>query len=122
MGEERVWAALSETNRRAVLAALVPGEMTVTGIAAEVGLTQPTTSKHLKVLRDAELVAVRVCGQHRWYSVDPAGLQLIDAWLAPYRQRWTTSLDRLGSHLDAQSNSPAPVQHQEKEIDHDRPT
>lgn len=99
MSDEDVWAALAEPNRRAVLAALTTDELTVTAIADAVGLSQPTTSKHLKVLRDAGLVSVRRQGQQRWYAIDPAGLQTIDRWLEPYRRRWTDALARLDAHL-----------------------
>ena len=64
------------------------------------GLSQPGTSKHLKVLRDAGLVRVRVQAQRRVYEVDPAPLVELDAWLAPYRELWEAKLDALGRHLD----------------------
>ena len=66
-------------------------------------LTQPTVSKHLRVLREAGLVEVRHDAQRRWYRLRPEPLVEIDSWLAPYRQLWTASLDgTLGQrHLDA---------------------
>jgi DNA-binding transcriptional ArsR family regulator len=98
---EAVWAALSDTHRRALLEALRPGERTVGELVAEVGLSQPATSKHLRVLREAGLVQVRVDAQRRVYAIDPAGLAPLDAWLAPYRRLWNDRLDALGRHLDA---------------------
>jgi len=67
----------------------------------ELGLSQPGTSKHLRVLRDAGLVRVRPEAQRRIYEIDPAPLAELDAWLDPYRQLWEARLDALGRHLDA---------------------
>ena len=53
-------------------------------IVSELGVSQPTVSKHLKVLRDAELVSVREEGQHRYYSLSSAPLDEVDAWLVPF--------------------------------------
>jgi DNA-binding transcriptional ArsR family regulator len=65
------------------------------------GLSQPGTSKHLRVLRDAGLVRVRPEAQRRIYEINPAPLAELDAWLGPYRQLWEARLDALGRHLDA---------------------
>ena len=64
------------------------------------GLTQPGTSKHLRVLREAGLVHVSQEAQRRVYAVDPGPLAELDVWLAPYRRLWNDSLDALGRHLD----------------------
>ena len=64
------------------------------------GLSQPGTSKHLRVLREAGLVQVRVEAQRRVYALDPGPLAELDVWLAPYRRLWNDSLDALGRHLD----------------------
>ncbi len=56
----------------------------VSHIVQELGVSQPTVSKHLKVLRDAELVSVREEGQHRYYSLSPAPLDEVDDWLMPF--------------------------------------
>ena len=64
------------------------------------GLSQPSTSKHLKVLREAGLVRVRQDAQRRVYALDPAPIAELDAWLAPYRRLWNRSLDELGRRLD----------------------
>lgn len=56
----------------------------VSQIVVELGVSQPTVSKHLKVLRDAELVSVREEGQHRYYSLSPAPLDEVDEWLMPF--------------------------------------
>jgi DNA-binding transcriptional ArsR family regulator len=66
----------------------------------QLGLTQPGTSKHLRVLREAGLVQVRQEAQRRVYAIDPGPLAELDVWLAPYRRLWNESLDALGRHLD----------------------
>ena len=66
----------------------------------ELGLTQPGTSKHLRVLREAGLVQVRQEAQRRVYALDPGPLAELDVWLAPYRRLWNERLDDLGRHLD----------------------
>jgi DNA-binding transcriptional ArsR family regulator len=64
------------------------------------GLSQPGTSKHLRVLREAGLVAARQDAQRRGYELRPGPLTEIDAWLQPYRRLWEARLDALERHLD----------------------
>ena len=70
-------------------------------LAVELGISQPATSKHLRVLREAGLVRVRTDAQRRIYAIDPARMAELDEWLAPYRKLWTDRLDVLGRHLDS---------------------
>jgi DNA-binding transcriptional ArsR family regulator len=98
--ENTLWAALVDPNRRAVLDLLAQGELSVGELVERLGLTQPQTSKHLRVLRDAGLVTVDQRAQRRVYAVDPGPMAELDEWLAPYRRLWNTSLDRLGAHLE----------------------
>jgi DNA-binding transcriptional ArsR family regulator len=91
---------LAQPIRRSILDRLRDGEQLVGELAEALGLTQPLTSKHLRVLRDAGLVTVRVDGPRRWYGVRPEPLAELDDWLTPYRWMWEASLDRLGEHLD----------------------
>jgi DNA-binding transcriptional ArsR family regulator len=91
--------ALAEPRRRRILDRLRHGESSVGTLAREIGTSQPLISKHLRVLREAGLVDVRVDGQRRLYRVRPEGLVELDAWLAPYRQMWRASLDRLEAHV-----------------------
>jgi DNA-binding transcriptional ArsR family regulator len=60
------------------------GEISVSQIVTALELSQPTVSKHLKVLRDAGLVRVREQGQHRYYRLDPEPLEAIEDWLFPF--------------------------------------
>lgn len=68
-------------------------------LAASVGMTQPTTSKHLRVLREAGLVQVRIQAQSRRYGIDPRGWRGAEEWLTEQRRVWSASLDRLDLHL-----------------------
>jgi DNA-binding transcriptional ArsR family regulator len=101
------WVALSDPHRRAAMALLLERPRAVGELVAELGLTQPGTSKHLRVLRDAGLVRVRIDAQRRVYEVDPAPLAELDVWLEPYRTLWGKSLDRLGRHLDRSARARA---------------
>lgn len=94
------WTVLADPHRREALELLRERPRAVGELVDRLGLTQPTTSKHLRVLRDAGLVRVRAEGQRRVYAVDPAPLRDLDAWLAPYRRLWSASLDDLERHLD----------------------
>ncbi|MEU1449410.1 ArsR/SmtB family transcription factor, partial [Streptomyces mirabilis] len=71
------------------------------------GLSQPSTSKHLRVLRDAGLVRVRQDAQRRVYALDPAPIAALDVWLTPYRKLWNESLDALGRRLDRAAGEPS---------------
>jgi DNA-binding transcriptional ArsR family regulator len=91
---------LGDPRRRHALEVLRAGECAAGDLVDALGLTQPATSKHLRVLRDAGLVRVRADAQRRVYSLEPAPMADLDAWLAPYRRLWNARLDALGRHLD----------------------
>ncbi|QOV40599.1 winged helix-turn-helix transcriptional regulator [Streptomyces ferrugineus] len=95
-----LWSALADPHRRAIVALLLERPRSVGEIVEECGLSQPSTSKHLKVLREAGLVRVRQDAQRRVYALDPGPIAELDAWLAPYRKLWNESLDALGRRLD----------------------
>jgi DNA-binding transcriptional ArsR family regulator len=92
--------ALAEPRRVAILELLRDGERPVGELVGRLGLSQPAVSKHLRVLKDAGLVAARVDAQRRLYRIRPEPLADLDEWLAPYRRLWTTHLDRLEDHLE----------------------
>ncbi|GAA3421111.1 ArsR/SmtB family transcription factor [Streptosporangium vulgare] len=91
---------LAEPRRREILDLLRTGERPVGDLVERLALTQPTVSKHLRILREAGLVEVRHDAQRRWYRLRPEPLAEIAAWLDPYRSMWETSLDALERHLD----------------------
>ena len=96
-----VFDVLAEPSRRRILDLLREGERPVGDLVDALAAAQPAVSKHLRVLRDAGLVEVRVDGPRRLYRVRPEPLRALDEWLAPYRTLWERSLDDLGRHLDA---------------------
>ncbi|MGD9751168.1 MAG: ArsR/SmtB family transcription factor [Acidimicrobiia bacterium] len=96
-----IFAALAEPRRRRILDLLRDGERPVGDLVDELGIAQPTVSQHLRVLRDAGLVAVRADANRRVYRLRAAPLAELDAWLAPYRRLWADRLDALEAHLDA---------------------
>lgn len=94
-----VLSVIAEPQRRRLLDALRDGELPVGSLVQGLGISQPLASKHLRVLREAGLVDVRVDGQRRLYRLRLQPLAELDEWLEPYRQMWLTSLDRLEAHL-----------------------
>lgn len=93
------FTAIADPVRRDILALLRAGERPAGTLVEALALPQPNVSKHLKALQAAGLVRVRVDGPRRFYSLDPAPLAELDAWLAPYRAFWSDKLDGLGEHL-----------------------
>jgi DNA-binding transcriptional ArsR family regulator len=91
---------VAEPNRRRILDQLREAERSVGELVGALALSQPAVSKHLRVLREAGFVSVRVDGQHRRYRLRPDPLVEMDAWLAPYRRLWADRLDALERHLD----------------------
>src|SRR6476469_3648039 len=95
-----VFEAVAEPSRRALLDALIDGERTAGELVATLpGLTQPTVSRHLRVLREVGLVEVRPDAQRRIYALRADGLVEIDEWIERYRRFWTGNLDALERHL-----------------------
>lgn len=97
--------ALAEPHRVEILDLLRDGERPVGELVAGLRISQPTVSKHLRVLKEAGLVEVRADAQRRLYRIRPEPLADLDAWLASYRKLWTTHLDRLEEHLERRRNT-----------------
>jgi len=95
------FAILAEPQRRRILDLLLANERPVGAIVDELGVSQPAVSKHLRVLREAGLVDVKVDAQRRIYRVCGEPLQAVDEWLEPYRRLWASRLDALERHLDS---------------------
>jgi DNA-binding transcriptional ArsR family regulator len=96
----KTFEVVAEPARRQLLDLLLEGDRPVGELVRETGLSQPNTSRHLRVLRDAGLVESRAEGQRRLYRLRPEGLAEIERWLAPYRTMWRRSLADLERHLD----------------------
>jgi DNA-binding transcriptional ArsR family regulator len=102
---ESAFEIIAEPNRRAILSLLVSSEQSVGEIERQLGMPQPTVSKHLRVLREAGFVEATVDAQRRLYRLKPQPLQEVDAWLAPFRQFWSDHVDALERHLDRMDQS-----------------
>jgi DNA-binding transcriptional ArsR family regulator len=102
---ESVFEIIAEPNRRAILSLLVSSQQSVGEIERQLGMPQPTVSKHLRVLREAGFVESTVDAQRRLYRVKPEPLQEVEAWLAPFRRFWSTHVDALERHLDRMDQS-----------------
>lgn len=96
-----IFQALAEPNRRAILDLLLHDEQPVGTLVDALDIGQPTVSKHLKVLREAGLVTMRIDANKRIYRLRPQPLAEVDGWLGPYRRRWADRLDALEQFLDA---------------------
>ncbi|MFL5825975.1 MAG: ArsR/SmtB family transcription factor [Thermoleophilaceae bacterium] len=94
------WSALADPTRRAVLELLLERPRPVGELVDRLELSQPSTSKHLRVLRDAGLVSAHQEGQRRVYAIEPEPVAELIAWLEPYRRLWSERLDALERHLD----------------------
>lgn len=91
--------ALSDPTRRAILAQLAHGELTVMELAEPFDMTQPAISRHLKVLEDAGLITRRVEGAKRPCRLQADGMQGVEQWLAMLRQALTRNYNRLDNVL-----------------------
>jgi DNA-binding transcriptional ArsR family regulator len=98
---ESSFEIIAEPNRRAILSLLASADRSVGEIEQQLNMTQPSVSKHLRVLREAGVVEARIDAQRRVYRVRAETLKDIDAWLAPFRRLWSTHLDLLERHLDS---------------------
>lgn len=105
---ESSFQVIAEPNRRAILSLLVSSEKSVGELEEELRLSQPSVSKHLKVLRDAGFVESRVEAQRRLYRLRPEPLMELDEWLVPFRRFWSKHVDALEQHLDRMDKDPSP--------------
>ena len=102
---ESAFEIIAEPNRRAILNLLAASEQSVGEIERQLGMPQPTVSKHLRVLREAGFVEATVDEQRRVYRLTPKPLQEIDDWLAQFRRFWSAHVDALERHLDRMEES-----------------
>ena len=102
---DRVFSALADPTRRRIVARLARGEATVMELAAPFKMTQPSVSKHIKVLERAGLVSRSRQAQTRPCRLEPAALRAAMEWTGSYRTLWEDSFDRLGDFLEANSQT-----------------
>jgi DNA-binding transcriptional ArsR family regulator len=103
---ESVFEIIAEPNRRAILGLLVTSQRSVGEIERQLRMSQPTVSKHLRVLREAGFVESTVDAQRRLYRLKPEPLREVEAWLAPFRQLWSAHVDALERYLDHMDTAP----------------
>ena len=102
-----VFNAIAEPQRRNILTLLIDGEQTVNEIAVQLNMRQPQASKHLRVLREVNLVTVYQNGKQRYYGLNAKNLKPIHDWVGNFERLWLDRLDRLELYLER-------VQNQEK--------
>lgn len=95
-----VFQLLAEPGRRHLVELLRGGERSVGELVEATGASQPTVSRHLRLLREGGVVSARADGQRRLYRVEPDRFRELEAWLEPYRLLWSSRLDELERHLD----------------------
>src|SRR5215831_8809237 len=103
---ESTFAVIAEPSRRAILSLLASSERSVGDIEEQLQLSQPSVSKHLRVLREAGFVESRIDAQRRLYRIRPEPLMEVEAWLAPFRRFWAAHVDALERHLDRMNPPP----------------
>ncbi len=102
-----VFQIIAEPNRRAILALLGSSQQSVAELERNLGIPQPSVSKHLRVLRDAGFVESTVDAQRRLYRLRPEPLQELDDWIQQFRRFWSSHIDALERHLDRIDPPPA---------------
>lgn len=101
-----VFSALADPTRRQMLDLLSRKERAAGELGrAFPGISQPGISRHLRVLREADLVRVRRDRRHRFYSLRSERLAEVDAWVSKYRGFWTTELDSLEAYLEGKATA-----------------
>lgn len=125
-----IFDVIADATRRDLLQALLDryvasdsdrGELSVGELVEQLGLSQPTVSKHLKVLRDNSLVRVREEGQHRYYSLDSAPLEAVEDWLIPYLSADFDEVTEPGAAVFTAwsgANVPAPLRRAAESLEH----
>jgi DNA-binding transcriptional ArsR family regulator len=103
---DHVFSALADPTRRAILARLSMGDISVTELAAPFEMTLPAVSKHLKVLERAGLVARTRSAQWRPCRINGLPLRIATGWLEDYRSFWDARLDRLDDYLKDYQKGP----------------
>lgn len=100
-----VYRALADPTRRAILRSLIAGEQNVNRIATGFDVSRPAISKHLRLLREADLVRETKRGKSRYYRLNAEPLREVDDWLEEYRSMWSTQLRNLKRYLENENRS-----------------
>ena len=100
VAEDRIFQALADPSRRAILKSLMRGEAAVKDLTSRFDISQPAVSQHLAALKDAGLVNGRREGRCVYYRVEPRGIKPLIDWIGHYRAFWTEHVDRLERLLE----------------------
>lgn len=109
--------AVAEPRRRLILDVLAAGERSVNELVALLGLPQPLVSKHLRVLREVSLVAVRDDGRQRMYRLNGPALKPIYDWVKDYEELWSERFSRMDTVLAELKEAESAQQHREEQGD-----
>jgi len=101
-----VFNAIAEPQRREILTLLTRREWSVNDLAEQLNVAQPRVSKHLKVLREVDLVTVRGDRNQRMYRAAAASLKPVHDWVITFEQYWNESFDRLDQYLRTLQQAP----------------
>ena len=104
---ESAFGAIADPTRRAILDLLRSSEMSAGDIARRFAVSRPAIAKHVRVLRQAGLLRERREATRRFYRLDPAALQDVDRWLAPYRLFWAAKLADLKRVVEEETKAPS---------------
>lgn len=96
---DRLFHALGDPTRRAILDRLVEGPMSVSRLAEPLGITLTAVAQHLQVLEEVRLVHTEKLGRVRSCRIEPAGFHALEQWVQAHRTAWERKLDRLGEFL-----------------------
>lgn len=100
LSADAVFMAIADGTRRAIVQRVARNRLTAGELASGFRISRPAVSKHVRVLVRAGLLKQHRDGRHRVYELEPAALQVVDSWLAQYRQFWSTNLHNLKQHLE----------------------
>lgn len=96
---DRLFHALGDPTRRAILDRLVSGPTSVSRLAEPLGITLTAVTQHLQILEEAALVHTEKLGRVRTCRIEPAGFGHLEQWIRDHRTAWERKLDRLGAFL-----------------------
>ena len=97
---DRLFHALGDPTRRAILDRLTRGPLSVSALAEPLGITLTAVMQHLQILEEARLAATEKLGRVRTCRIEPAGFDVLQQWIRDHRSTWERKLDRLGELLD----------------------
>lgn len=108
--KDDVFAVIADPTRRHILQALAVERLAVGELVEELGVSQPTVSKHLKVLRTAGLVETEAVGQKRFYSLTPAPLTAVSDWVSRLLQAGPEDAEAVGQPVETKPVAPEPAE------------